>query len=247
MRGLAMLTRVELKLFCREPIGLFFTLCFPLLVLFLFGGIYGNEPSLLFGGYGMVDVSVPCYTAMIIATSGLFSLPIPMATYRESGVLRRLQATPLHPLTLLTARVLVIFLMTVLGMVMLVVAARLVYHLHFPGQALNVAGGFLLCCMSFFALGFVLAGLLPTARTAQMTALVLFYPMVFISGATVPREVLPETMYQYSRFLPLTYVVTLLRGLWMGGTWGEFRMETFVLIGLMLCGIIISALTFRWE
>jgi ABC-2 type transport system permease protein len=97
MRGLLKLTLVELKLFLRNPVGAFFTLIFPLMMLFLFGSIYGNEPSPLLGGYGSVDVSVPAYTAMIIATAGLLSLTIQISIYREKGVLRRLKATPLRP------------------------------------------------------------------------------------------------------------------------------------------------------
>ena len=38
------MTWMEAKLFLREPIGAFFTLVFPLMMLFLFGTIYGNTP-----------------------------------------------------------------------------------------------------------------------------------------------------------------------------------------------------------
>ena len=45
MRSFIKMTWMEFKLFLREPIGAFFTLGFPLMMLFLFGSIYGNEPS----------------------------------------------------------------------------------------------------------------------------------------------------------------------------------------------------------
>lgn len=83
MRGLYKLTWVEFKLFLREPTAAFFTLAFPLMMLFLFGSIYGNKPSSFFGGYGAVDVSVPAYTAMIIDSSGLLSLGIAIAQSRS--------------------------------------------------------------------------------------------------------------------------------------------------------------------
>ena len=72
MKNLMKMTFMESKLFLREPVGAFFTLIFPLMMLFLFGSIYGNEPSAFFNGYGQVDISVPAYTAMIIATTGLW-------------------------------------------------------------------------------------------------------------------------------------------------------------------------------
>ncbi|MFQ5676051.1 MAG: ABC transporter permease [bacterium] len=247
MRGLIKLSLIETKLFLREPMAAFFTLVFPLMMLFLFGSIYGNKPTPFFGGYGSVDMSVPAYTAMIIATSGLLGLTISIATYREMGILRRLKATPLHPQTILTAHVAMIFLMTALGMLLLIIAAKIVYNLRFDGNPLNVFLAFLLSSLSFFSLGFILSGLTPTARSAQVIAMVLFYPMLFLSGAAIPREVLPETIRQVAQALPLTHVVNLLRGLWIGDGWGMHLKEVAVLSGMLIAGVAISAKTFRWE
>ncbi len=43
MKSLLKMTWMEAKLFLREPVGAFFTLVFPLMMLFLFGSIYGND------------------------------------------------------------------------------------------------------------------------------------------------------------------------------------------------------------
>lgn len=247
MRGLWKLTYVEMKLFLREPQAAFFTLAFPLMMLFLFGGIYGNKPTPFFGGYGSVDVSVPAYTALIIATSGLVSLTIVMAVYREYGVLRRLQATPLRPLTILSAQVFVIFLMTFLGMVLLIIAGRIVFGLRFAGNPFSVLGAFILSSLSFFAFGFVLAGLMPTARTALVISMTIYFPMIFLSGATIPREIFPEAIRRYSQALPLTHVVNLLRGLWVGESWSSHLTEVAVLVAVLAAGVIISIKTFRWQ
>jgi len=247
MHGFWKLTWAEAKLFLREPMAAFFTLAFPLMMLFLFGSIYGNEPTPFFGGYGSVDVSVPAYTAMIIATSGLLGLSIVISSYRERGILRRLKATPLRPYTILSAQVIVIFAMTALGIVMLILAGKSVYGLRFAGNLFSVTGAFILGSMSFFVLGFVIAGLMPTARTAQVVAMVLFYPMLFLSGAAIPREVMPETIQRYAEALPLTHVVSLLRGLWIGESWGQHLTEVGVLAAMTVVGIFVSAKTFRWE
>lgn len=247
MISLIKLTWVELKLFLREPVGAFFTLIFPLMVLFIFGTIFGNQPSAYFNGLGTVDISVPAYTAMIIGTTGLVGLTITVSSYREKGVLRRLRTTPISPLTILAAQVLVLLLMTTLGMLLLVAAGKLVYHMRFEGNVLNVMLGFLLSCLSFFAIGFVLASVLPTARTAQVVGMSLLYPMLFLCGAGYPRELLPDTIIKVSSFLPLTYVVTLLRGLWVGDSWSQHLTEVLVLTGLLVLGVFISTRIFRWE
>ena len=247
MKSLLKMTWMETKLFLREPMGAFFTLAFPLMMLFLFGSIYGNEPTPMFGGYGTIDISIPAYTAMIIATTGLMSVTITMAAYRENGVLRRLRTTPISPLIILAAQVIVVFAMTSLGMILLIVAGKVVYHVRFDGDALSVLAGFVLSSLSFFGLGFILAGLMPTARTAQIVGMVLLYPMLFLSGAGFPRELLPEAIKKVSTFLPLTYVVNLLRGLWIGEAWSSHLLNVGVLAGMLIIGVVISAKTFRWE
>lgn len=247
MQSLYKLTWIEFKLFLREPPAAFFTLAFPLMMLFLFGSIYGNKPSSFFGGFGSIDVSVPAYTAMIIASSGLLSLGISISSYRETGVLKRFKATPLRPYTILGAQVAVIYVMTAAGMALLIVAGKLVYGLRWAGNPLSVFAGFTLSAMSMFAIGFVLASLAPTARVAQVTGMVIFYPMIFLSGATIPREVLPETVQRYSQVLPLTHVVTLLRGLWAGGAWSDYWTEVIILVVVMIVAVLVSAKTFRWE
>lgn len=247
MRSLWKLTWVEAKLFLREPVGAFFTLAFPVLVLLLFGSIYGNKPSELFGGLGTIDVSVPAYAAMIIGTAGLMGLPITLSSYREKGVLRRLGATPLRPQTVLIAEMLVLFGMTVLGMALLIVIGKLVYGLHFSGNPLSVALAFVLGCLSFYALGFILAGLLPSARSTQIVSMAVFYPMLFLSGAGMPRELLSESIRRFSLVLPLTHVVTLLRGLWIGEPWSQHWSEVVILAAVLLGGTLVSARVFRWE
>ena len=247
MKSLMRMTWMEAKLFLREPVGAFFTLVFPLMFLFLFGSIYGNKPVPEFGGQGTIDISIPSYTAMIIATSGLMSITITLAAYREKGVLRRLRTTPVSPLVVLGAQVIVVFAMTCLGMLLLILVGKLVYHIRFQGNALSVLAGFVLSSLSFFALGFILAGIIPTARTAQIVGLVLLYPMLFLCGAGYPRELLPEAIRKVSAFLPLTSVVNLLRGLWVGESWGQHATDAIVLAAILAAGVLISVKTFRWE
>lgn len=250
MKSLLKMTWMEAKLFLREPVNAFFTLMFPLMMLFLFGSIYGNESmSSIPGssGQGTVDTLIPALTAMVIGMTGLMSVTITMATYRENGILRRLSTTPISPLVVMIAQVVVVFVMTGLGMFLLVTAGKLVYHVRFEGNVLSMLGGFVLSSLSFFGIGFVLAGTMPTARTAQIVAMVLLYPMLILSGAAWPRELMPATVQKISAYIPLTYVVNLLRGLWSGEPWGKHLLDVGVLAAMLLLGVIISAKTFRWE
>jgi ABC-2 type transport system permease protein len=247
MNSLWKMTWMESKLFLREPVGAFFTLIFPLIMLFLFGMIYGNNPPPGTGSQGAIDTLIPAFTAMTIGIAGLMSITITLATYRENGILRRLRTTPVSPLVVMAAQVVVVFTMTALGVLLLVAAGKLVYHVNFAGNLFSMLGGFILGCLSFFGIGFILAGVMPTARTAQVVAMVLMYPMLILSGAAWPRELMPAAIQNISAFVPLTYVVNLLRGLWAGEAWGAHLLDVGILLGMLLLGIIISTKTFRWE
>ena len=123
----------------------------------------------------------------------------------------------------------------------------LVYHVRFEGNAFSVLAGFVLSSLSFFGIGFILAGSMPTARTAQVVGIAPPYPMMSLSGAFFPVALLPEAVQKVAAFMPLTYVVNLLSGLWNGQPWGDHLLDAGVLAGMLLLGILVSLKTFRWE
>lgn len=247
MRGLWKLTWIEMKLVLREPLATFFTLLFPLLLLVLFGSVFGNAPSSVHGGAGFVDASVPAYTALILATSALLTLNLNLVAYRENGILRRFAVTPMRPSTMLAAQVAVMFCLSALGMALLVTVGSALFGLKCAGNPIVIGAAFIVCSLSLFSLGFVLGGVLPSVRTAQAVGMACFYPMIFLSGAAIPRGLLPEGVQRAALVLPLTHVVSLLEGLWRGESWGTHLGETAIILAVMAAGIGISIRTFRWE
>ncbi len=245
MKSFYRMTLSEIKLFLREPMNMFFTLAFPLILLFVFGAIFGNEPAELFGGMGTVDVSVPAYIGMTIATLGLLGLPIGLATYREQGILRRMRATPVRPVVIFGALLTVNLIAALAGTVLLLVAGRLVFNLKMPEMPLSLLPAIFLCMLSFSAFSFVLAGLVSTPRVAQALGMAILMPMLFLSGAAMPRETMPENIRRIGDFLPLTYVVELLKGLWFGQGWNMGAVA--VLLGMLVVGTLLATRTFRWE
>jgi len=247
MRGFGQLLITNFKLFLREPIGTFFTLAFPSLLIVLFGAMYGNEPSPLFGGYGSMDISMPGYTALILGTVGFMSVPIALTGYRETGVLRRYQASALRPFTYIMADVFANLFMTLIGMAILVLVGWLLHKVRFEGNAFHLVLGVILCGLSMFSAGYLIASVVRGARTAQIVGMIIIYPMMFLSGAGMPIELLPDSIRRISDFLPLTYVVRLLRALWFGESWGDHLLETAILGGMLIIFTAMSARFFKWD
>jgi ABC-2 type transport system permease protein len=128
MRRMWKLFVMQFKLYLREPVAFFFTLAYPTMLLLLFGFIYGNQPDIEFWGreFGTVDASVPAYAGIIIGTVALMGIPIDTATSRETGILRRYRATPLHPAVYLIASVAVYLAIALLGMAIFFTECRCV-------------------------------------------------------------------------------------------------------------------------
>ena len=60
MKLLGKLSWLELKLFLREPITVLFALALPLIMLFVMGGVFGNEAEAdFYRGVGAMDYSSP--------------------------------------------------------------------------------------------------------------------------------------------------------------------------------------------
>ncbi|MBN1135225.1 MAG: ABC transporter permease [Anaerolineae bacterium] len=191
-------------------------------MLILLGFIFGNAPDPMLGGQGYLERSVPAYMAVIVSIVGLTAVPITSATRREMGVLRRFAATPLRPVTYFLTDVLAPFVMTLLGILLLFLLGTIVYKIHCQGNLLSLFAGIALGAFAFFAAGYALIGLIPSARAVILIGNVVLYPLMIFSGAVVPLEVMPEAVLTISRFNPLTHLVALLRGLWFGQGWGNF-------------------------
>ena len=245
MKPFLKLTYIELKLQLREPVALFFTLAFPVMLMALLGVIFGNDAQGSFGGYGQVDLSVPGYIGMIIGTIGLLGIPITLSNYRDQGILRRLRATPVQSGSILWAQVATQVVMAAIGVILLFIVGFTFFDLRIPGGSLAIIPAILLSAFSFFAVGFVLAGVMPTARTAQAVGMAILYPMLFLSGAAMPRFIMPESVQQIAALLPLTHVVILIEDLWLKGTWNMVSLAA--VSALLLLGLILSRFTFRWE
>jgi ABC-2 type transport system permease protein len=243
-RALLTLTKMELRLFFRNPMAAFFTLVFPLLMLFIFGSVFGNRPITGQPG-GMLDLSLPGYIGMILGTTGLMAVPGWVATYREQGVFRRFRVTPVQPATLLLAQGIVGLITSLMGIGLLVIAARLAFGLRMPAAPVGVLAAILVGSACIMSIGGMLAAVARTARSAQAIGMAVYFPMLFLSGSAFPRALMPPGVQRVSNVLPLTHANELISGFWLRG---EFRpVSLAVLLGVLLVCSAIAVRNFRWE
>jgi ABC-2 type transport system permease protein len=248
LRGLSKLTWLEIKIFVREPLGMFGAILIPVLMFVVLGrAIAGRLSTPSPEVRGLIGVNVPVFAAVLISLSSAVSLITIVSIYREGGILKRLRATPLRPYTILTAHVIVKLLMTAATFALMVLAGKRFYP---SGVDVPVAGftlALLFSTMSILSMGFVIASIVPTARFAQPIAGAILYPMIALSGLFAPIAALPPALQTVARLLPMTYAVSLLKGIWTGESWAAHLGDVAALVIVMLVCLALSTKVFRWE
>jgi ABC-2 type transport system permease protein len=246
--GLMRLTWLELKIFLREPLGAIGSLVLPVLVFVLLGRLVGSrlQPSAL-ATNGFLRIGLPVFTVVIIVLSAVLSLVAIISIYREGGILKRLRATPLRPITIVTAHVLVKLLLTTTSLTAMVLAGRRFYPVDMDAPLLSFAVALAIATISLMSMGFLIASIVPSARFANPLGSLILYPMVAISGLFAPLDSLPPAGQAVAGALPLTYAVSLLRGIWSGETWSAHLTDVAALAGFFVVFSVIASRVFRWE
>ncbi len=247
-RGLLHLTWLEIKVFVREPMGLVGSVVIPVVFFVVLSRALGGRGDRPPGAMATALLGdLPILVAMLIALSAVQSLVTIIAIYREGGILKRLRATPLRPHTILGAHVLVKLTFTAMSLAGMILVGRRYYPVppDVPLVSFGVALLFVTLCI--LSIGFLIASLVPTARFAQPLGALLLYPMLAVSGLFVPVAALPPVGQALARVLPLTYAVSLLRGVWRGEGWLAHVGDVGALALVFGACLVLSSRLFRWE
>jgi len=248
IRALWKLTWLEIKIFVREPMGVFGTIGIPVLVFIVMTRLLGASMPSTPRQPGWPGSSfLPVLTSILIALSAVTSLITIVSIYREGGILKRLRATPLPPVVILSAHVLVKLIFTAITLIAMLLAGRR----YFPPDAhipvASFAAALLFTTWAILSIGFVIASIVPTARFAQPIATFIVYPLLGVSGLFYPIERLPPALQMLSQVSPLTYAVSLLDGIWKNESWLAHGTDVAALVLTFAVCTAVSSKVFRWE
>jgi ABC-2 type transport system permease protein len=245
LRGLWKLTWLETKIFVREPMGVFSTLGLPVLVFLVLGRMVGVGGGA--AAAAQAPFNVPILAALVIAVNAVISLVAIISIYREGGILKRLRATPLSPVTILGAQVLIKLIFTVLSLALLVAAGRRFWPGALDVDLVSFSLALLLSTASILSLGFLIAAVVPTARFAQPISAAFLYPMIALSGLFFSLEQLSLPLWTLAHAMPTTHAVSLMLGVWNGSGWVPHLGNVFALVTIMVACTALSTRVFRWE
>ena len=244
MRLLLHQLRGEQKLFWRSREAAVFTFGLPIVLFLLLGAAYGS--STIDGTKGSRYLLAGMIGYGVIATS-FAGLAISLVIRRESGVLKRLRATPLPAATYIGGVLASTLLVFALETVALIVLGRVVYGVPWPARVGSIVLVVLLGTLCFAALGVALTAIVRSAEGASAVVSAIYLPMVFISGVFFATQKI-TVLKQVASILPLTYYIRLVRDVMLHGQqiWDRPG-DVGVVLGWGAVGLVIALRTFRWE
>lgn len=245
MKGFMAICKIELQLFTRDFFSFFFALVFPVLMLLLFGGIYGNTPIYEGAAVKMMDICVPAYSVMVIGVTGLMSLPLTLSGYKEKKIYKRFDATPVGKKSIILAQVLVNLVMTLIGILILLIIGKLLYHVQMKGTFISLCVSMSFSIAALFSMGFLFTAIGQDLKSTTLLCYLFYFVMLFLSGATMPDMLFPDTIKKISDCLPMTYAVDLMQGVFAGNSLKLHGTELLILGLVTVICTAVGAVLYR--
>lgn len=244
MKGFLKLYRIEQKMFLRTGDVLLFNLIMPVVILVLIALIAGNktageEMSYLQSAFvSLISVGICC--------SAFMSIPIAMVEYREKKILKQFYCSPCSPVWLLGADVLSAGIVAMLSAVIVTLTAIVGFGYRMQGNIFVFVGAWLFTMLSMFSIGLLIASLCPNVRVMNVVTSLVYFPMLLLSGATIPYEIFPTSLQSVADFMPLAIGIRWMKDISMGKE-AFAGVNVIVLLLILIICTIISVKTFRWE
>jgi ABC-2 type transport system permease protein len=243
LKNFAVLTRMRIQLTLRNKMFLFFSVIMPFGFFFLYAGVFAKG----------IPFVVRYFLGPVLALTvmgSFWGLSAALVTFREQGILRRFHVTQVSPSDMLASSVVANFVLTLPTVLIEFLFARSIFHVTHFG---NLVSAFLLIAIgtvSFASMGLVVASVTNTMQETQVINQLIWLPLIFLSGATVPLATLPQVVKHVGLFLPATYLVTGLQSA-IFAAMAPWSLDVLLaLCSLAVWAILtffLSAQLFRWE
>ena len=246
LSGLWQLAWIEFKLNLREPEMLFWAIAFPALWMGFFGAIFNELVDYYGVSLNQANYLLPGGIGIVICATSFVGMSTTLATYRDSGVLKRLRVTPLKTSTLALGFALSQLIFIALGIIVLFVIGLAAFGVQVLGSWAALIGVMIFGMVTLLALGTAIGSIARSPRAATIITLMIFMPMIFLSEMWMPISLFPTWLQPICQALPLTPLITLARDIVFGVELGDLWRFGIMALWLVL-GTLITLRFFRWE
>lgn len=248
MKPFALQIRNQLLGFVREPVAATFNLAVPFMIVIVQALAYGDQVySDGHTRYRLVDTLGVTTGVMFIMIIGLFGMGIGLASLIESRVLAGSSLRPGGPGLVMSAYALVLLVLVLLGWAISYLVLWLGWRATPPALPLAVLGVATLGIAVFLVLGVCIAAVAGTPRSTQGVCSMVFFPLLFLSGAIFPISTFPDALRAVAVWLPGYRLMEALSPLWADGQRTDLGSVLYLVAALVLAAILAHWLLRRRE
>jgi ABC-2 type transport system permease protein len=236
--------RYEQLSFWRNPQSAFFTFVFPVVIIVLFGALFGHVArSSYFYGLPALQYYVPTIAAVSVLGSCYSQLAIVLALRRQNGILKRVHGTPLPAWAYFLGLLAHCVMVSVVDIALIVGVGRL-YGVPLPDHWAAIAVALVLGAASFCALGVAVASLIRNAEAAPPVVQLVLFPLLFVSGTYFPIH--SAVLNRIAGALPVRPFNQALLGPFAHHTGFDWK-HLGVLLAWGALGALVAIRRFRWD
>ncbi|WP_128894372.1 ABC transporter permease [Longirhabdus pacifica] len=217
--------------------------------------IASYEPVIQFEAQGVqaldlqyFDFLVPGIVAMMIMTNNLNGSAGQISSWRERGILRRMQSTTLHASSFISAQITARLVLNAFQVLIVILIGNLLFGVQVNGSWLLLLTFILLGTLTFMSIGFIIAGLAKNPESAGPISGFIAFPMLFLGGVFFPLDNMPEFLQPILETVPIAPLSTAMRQVMnVGAGLSDLWLPALYLVLWLLASFIVASLTFKWD
>jgi ABC-2 type transport system permease protein len=183
---------------------------------------------------------VPAILGIIVTMTMVMLTSMGIVRERERGTLEQLMVTPMRPYELMLGKVIPYIALGYVQITVALLVGGLLFQVPIRGSLLQLYLLTLFFITASLGMGIYISNIAKTQMQATQMSFMVFLPSIMLSGFMFPREAMPQIIQYIGNLIPLTYYLTIIRGIVLKGI--GFTYLVSQVVALLVFSIIMMTL-----
>ncbi|MDI3529961.1 MAG: type transport system permease protein [Thermoanaerobacter sp.] len=234
----------EFKQIFRVPDIYVIAFFLPVFVTLILRGIFSMN-ALPGSEYSVLEYSFGGIVSIGICGTGIMGLSSILSEYRHNGILKRFMVSPVSPLALMMSIYLSLMILSIFSSIAVMIEFYIMFSFTIQSSIFILI--YLFAMIAIFSNGMLVASLVPNQRIGNVITMLIYFPTLFISGTTIPYEVLPDIVQKVSMILPMTHAIKLMKETALGIPVTDNILSILYLTITFIIFTLLSIKYFKWS
>lgn len=176
---------------------------------------------------------VPGVIGLIVLLICAMMTSIAIVSEKENGTMELLLASPLSPLTIISAKLIPYFFFSSINLITILLLSHYLLGVPFVGSLMAFVAITLLYIIVSLALGLLISTAVRTQMAALLLSLLLIVPTMYLSNFVFPLDSLPLPMQIVSNIVPAKWYMDAARRILIQGVDVQYVAKNFAILAVM--------------